>query len=296
MMDSKNVRMAVLLTTHNRCQTTLDCLQKLLSQELTPAVKITTYLVDDGSTDGTAEAVRHHYPFVKILVGNGHLFWNRGMHLAFGEALKQDYDYYLWLNNDTMLFPDALDNLLVNAQKLMSQGHSNAILVGSTCDPETKIHTYGGVIHNSFWHPFKFKWIKPTDQLEPCDTMNGNCVLIPRQVVQTVGNLDPSFTHGIGDFDYGLRAKQQGCTIWIIPGYIGTCSRNSVKNTVRDSSLGLFKRWRKFLHDPKGRPLNDWRILAKRYGGFFWPVFWLSSYFKFFITSLFDSIKNLVIK
>jgi GT2 family glycosyltransferase len=59
-----------------------------------------------------------------------------------------------------------------------------------------------------------------------CDTMHGKCVLIPRSVVQIVGNLDPAFVHYIGDWDYGLRTRQEGCTVWIAPGYLGTCSLN----------------------------------------------------------------------
>ena len=39
--------------------------------------------VDDGSTDGTAEAVARSFPETTILTGDGSLFWNRGMHVAF---------------------------------------------------------------------------------------------------------------------------------------------------------------------------------------------------------------------
>ncbi len=65
-------------------------------------------MVDDASTDGTAAAIRSHYPGVEVIDGSGALFWNRGMYVGFGVALQRPADYYLWLNDDTELVPDAL--------------------------------------------------------------------------------------------------------------------------------------------------------------------------------------------
>ena len=41
------------------------------------------------------------HPDVRLLRGNGQLYWNGGMRRAFGEAMAADYDYYLWMNDDT---------------------------------------------------------------------------------------------------------------------------------------------------------------------------------------------------
>lgn len=40
--------------------------------------------------------------------------------------------------------------------------------------------------------------------------MNGNCVFIPSEIVNAIGNLDPIFSHAMGDIDYGLRAQKKG--------------------------------------------------------------------------------------
>jgi GT2 family glycosyltransferase len=80
--------------------------------------------VDDGSTDDTATAVSQRFPQVKILQGTGSLFWNGGMRIAFAQALQHDYDYYLWLNDDTVLYPNALETLLTTAQTLQSKEKS----------------------------------------------------------------------------------------------------------------------------------------------------------------------------
>ena len=61
--------------------------------------------------------------------------------------MQQGFNHYLWLNDDTALFPDALSNLLDASVRL---GREN-IVVGSTHDPETHQLTYGGVtrLHRS---------------------------------------------------------------------------------------------------------------------------------------------------
>ena len=96
-------KVAVLLTCHNRVEKTLKCLSKLFGQQVDESVKVTVYLVDDGSTDGTGIAVKDRYPDINVIYGDGSLFWNGGMHQAFAEALKVGFDYYLWLNDDTNL-------------------------------------------------------------------------------------------------------------------------------------------------------------------------------------------------
>lgn len=292
-------RLAALLTCHNRKLKTLACLKALFNQELKTEVAIDVYLVDDGSTDGTAIAVAESYPQVQILQGNGRLFWNGGMRLAFAEAIKHDYDYYLWLNDDTVLYPNALNNLLDAIAGLQAKDEHRVIVAGSTCDPKTKALTYGGVVRRSRWRPLKFDLVEPGEDVKRCDTLNGNCVLIPREVVQVVGNLDPVFTHYAGDWDYGLRAKQQQCTVWVAPGYVGTCSQNYEPGSEASPPIQLDEGLKK-IGQPKGlavkeqilHPLGEWKVFAQRYAGFFWLVYWLIPYRRLLWSSLLNGLKR----
>jgi GT2 family glycosyltransferase len=88
---------AVLLTCHNRKDKTVQCITALYSQSgLGKFFIIEVFLVDDASTDGTAEAINSQFQEVNIIQGNGNLFWNRGMHFAWQTAATtKDYDYYL---------------------------------------------------------------------------------------------------------------------------------------------------------------------------------------------------------
>lgn len=274
-MLSTNASVAVLLTCFNRREQTLACLRRLSSQE----IECDIYLVDDGSSDGTAEAVKAEFSNVKLLTGNGSLFWGGGMHLAFSEALRIGYEFYLWLNDDTMLYEQAIENLLATYLKLVDQGAPDPIVVGSVCDPLTKKLTYGGRVRSTKLLSFKFEPVNPGHRPNKCDTMQGNIVLIPKGVTDKIGNLDPKFIHTFGDLDYGLRATQAGCSVWTAPGFIGECGQNSVVGSWVDKRLSLLQRMQK-VGQVKNFPIKPWTAYLKRHAGPLWFLRWPLPYIR----------------
>ncbi len=276
-LDKSMVHVSVLLTSHNRRQATLSSLRALFAQALPPRVSLTVFQVDDGSSDGTAEAIAAEFPHVRLLAGDGTLFWGGGMRMAFGEALKEDFDHYLWLNDDTVLDSAAIAGLLATHRALSAGDRGKIIVVGTTRDPETGLPTYGGVARRSRIHPMKYRLVTPAATAQPCSAMNGNVVLIPRKVAQVVGNISQDYTHSMGDFDYALRARKAGCTLWVAPGYVGTCRQNRMANTWMDGSLPLYQRLRKAI-TVKGLPPGEYGRFLRAHGGFLWPAFWIMPY------------------
>ncbi|MDH3651588.1 MAG: glycosyltransferase family 2 protein, partial [Saprospiraceae bacterium] len=257
--------MAVIIACHNRRETTLECLDHLAKNEL-KAFRSEIFLMDDGSTDGTSEAVRAKYPQVNILSGNGNLFWNQGMYQAFSKAIEKGFDYYLWLNDDTNLYPHAVSTLIDSHRKLAKRTSSRSIVIGSACDPATNSLTYGGYKLRRPGKKLSFNMVVPQDDLVECDTMCGNCVLIPSEVVELVGNTDPVFRHRWGDMDYGLRAKRANCKVYVAPGYAGTCEDNPLAKSWRDFKIPIRDRIN-ILHSVKGLHKEDWKTYVKRHGG-----------------------------
>lgn len=116
-----NYKLAVLMTCHNRKDKTMTCLSSLYKASQPIDYSIDVFLVDDGSTDGTGEAVKEKYPEVNIIKGDGSLFWNQGMRLAWNVASSRcSYDFYLWLNDDVILFEHALREL-IDTEKNIAQ-------------------------------------------------------------------------------------------------------------------------------------------------------------------------------
>jgi GT2 family glycosyltransferase len=263
------LRLAVILACHNRRNCTTRCLSSLLVQKAD--VDISIYLLDDGSSDGTAEAALT-FPNVHILYGDGTLYWNRGMHTAFAAAMADKYDAYLWLNDDVSLDSDALQKLLLSYSRIQTRCDCNLIIVGSTRDPISGKVTYGGLSRRGRLRPLAFTRVEPDNEEIEVDTMNGNFVLIPDSTARALGNLDPSFHHKWGDMDYGLRARATGARIWLMPGTIGLCSHVSETISWKAPGIGIRARWAR-MNSHTGLHWSSWVLFASRHGGPLWPVY-----------------------
>ena len=268
------------MTVHNRRGITLRCLEHLTNLVYNrDRVRLDIYLTDDGSTDGTAESVRSAFPAVRIIAGNGHLFWNRGMHTAWTEAEREDYDFYWWVNDDTFVESDTLERML----SVSATHHDEALTVGSTAasDGSGKI-TYGGWRHG--------RLLPLAEEEQVCDTMNGNLVLIPRSAFKRLGKNDPYYHHALGDLDYGLRATEAGIGIFLVPGVCGICDLHEKPTAWMDPSEPFLTRWKCF-YSPNGNNPFEFFHFKKRHFGLFpacisfltnfihlvFPAFWIKN-------------------
>ena len=210
-------KIAILLTVFNRKEKTLTCLNTIFKQVLSSDYLFKIYMVDDGSTDGTAEEVKIKFPSVQVIKGDGNLYWNRGMHTAWKKAAEDSiYDYFLWLNDDTYLQENAF-SLMLNSSKKMND---TSIICGATTNMDKTKTTYSGT------QKVGGKLLDPNGSLQKCEIFNGNFVLVPKSVYKVLGNLDWTFRHAIGDFDYALRAKASNINCFLAPEYIGICESN----------------------------------------------------------------------
>lgn len=255
---------AILLTVHSRREKTLSCLDQCFLQgdalQSEGKYRVSVYMVDDGSTDGTSEAVRERYPSVHIIKGDGTLFWNQGMRLAWSEAAKEDPSFYLWINDDTLLRDGALASLMETSQFLRHRA-----IVAGTCEDAQGNLSYGGRTKSG-------KIVRPDPDIpEPCYTFNGNLVLVPRIVYNSLGNLEPFYHHTFGDYDYGVRAAAKDIIRVVAPGVLATCNRNPGVEKWRDASLPLKVRFRT-LESPTGRPTREQFFFDLRDRGFFWAI------------------------
>src|SRR5208282_764977 len=90
-------RIAALMTSFNRRDSTLRSLTALVRQQGAADFALHVFLVVDGSTDGTADAVQSAFPEVRVLQGDGSLYWNGGMRMAYAAAMQESFDAYLFL-------------------------------------------------------------------------------------------------------------------------------------------------------------------------------------------------------
>jgi GT2 family glycosyltransferase len=280
---TRRPRVCALLTSFNRRDKTVSCLQRLGASAAAHGIELSAVLVDDGSTDGTAALVSEAFDWVHVIVNQAEpLFWCRGMHRAFAAALEKGYDHYLLLNDDTMLDDDALPRLLSDAAACASRTQMPVIVVGSTRDSKLGTLTYGGQNRPNPGKYTTFVKIEPAAQPRRVETFNANVVLVPTAAAQRVGNLDPYFEHALGDIDYGLRATAAGVEIWLAGGFHGTCDNNSAAGTFKDADKPIAARWRHML-SRKGLPWRSWLHFTRRHATWRWPLFFAWPYCRFWL-------------
>ena len=256
---------AILMTAHDRREETLSCLmdchREADAMKAGGEYRFTIYLLDDGSTDGTAEAVSERFPDVKLTRSDGNLFWNRGMEEIWKTASREhDYDFYLWIKSRAKVCEGAFTSLLENSSFLRHK----AIVAGTAADRNGNL-TYGGRT--------RYNRIIPPDPTipVPCHTFDGCLVLVPSSVYGQLGNLDHIYRHRYGDRDYGVRAYKKDITRVVCPGILCTCEKTHMVPLWRDSAYSLRQRYR-LINSISGRPFREQFVYDCRSMGFFRAV------------------------
>lgn len=254
------MKITIILTCHNRKEKTLQCMHGLVQGN--PAHALSFIVADDGSTDGTCEAITQSNYNAIILHGDGSLFWAGGMRMGIGHFLASagDADYVMLVNDDVVFDAGVVDSLITR-----SVANDNAVVAGATRDEQGNF-TYGGMRLTTKAEHGWYAPVHPSQEVVDCDMFNCNCVLIPVSTILKAGNFDPVYRHALADFDYGLHLKRLGYRLISSAGYVGVCGNNSTKDTWRDASLPRAKRIR-LKESVKGSPYRQWfHFMHKNFG------------------------------
>lgn len=178
--------------------------------------KVETFIVDDGSTDETAEYIERKYPKIVVLKGNGNLWWTGAIKWAIEEVLKvsQKGDFILIINNDCSFSKNYIRTLIQSSIKF------KRAIVGSLAvdkNDQNSIYDAGMQID---WEKGKFILLKPhylnellKGQLyqEKINILSTKGTFYPIEVFRKIGNFDQKhFPHYLSDYEFSYRAKENG--------------------------------------------------------------------------------------
>ena len=206
------MNIAVIIPVFNRKESTLNCLRQLsmMSHE---GADITIIVVDDGSTDGTAEAVAAEFPDVVLIKGDGNLWWTGGINTGVRYAMERQFDYTLFTNDDLQLGADFMSGLIDVSKK-----YPDALVGGVKATKYIgSIRIVASIFRRTGWFqelrdPWKAQDIKTLgDEIPDGDALSGSSLLIPVMVYRDIGLLDErNFPHNWGDIEFTLRARMAG--------------------------------------------------------------------------------------
>ncbi|MDI6716136.1 MAG: glycosyltransferase family 2 protein [Actinomycetota bacterium] len=198
----------VLIPAHNNRQavlTILDCLSEQTYQDFK------VVLIDDGSTDGTYDAVIKQFPDTIVLKGDGNLWWTGANVLGVNYILKEasSDDFVLLLNNDLEVEKDYIEQLVTVSLK------NYRAIVGSTIiDANNPENIEAGVkldAHLSITTKANKQEIEACEFNTDVDVLPGRGTLVPIEVFKKIGNFDVKrLPHYGADYEFMVRAKRAG--------------------------------------------------------------------------------------
>ena len=128
---------------------------------------------------------------------------------------------------------------------------------------------------------FKFRPVDPDAQdreLFDVDSMNGNCVFVPRRILDELPQPDPEvFIQCGADIEYALRARKHGFRVVVAARARALGIPNPNKTYWRQPGVGFLERWRAFTSRRGWYPPMHWNICVK-YGGLLGPLWFLRTY------------------
>ena len=248
----------ILIPVHNRRAITLLLLETLKLQYLDHYHIV---VIDDGSTDGTSEAITELHPQVTILKGDGNLWWTGAIVLGMEFAIQQSAEFIIWLNDDTIPDPQTIPRLVEecrNHPKMIAsaQCYSNRSL---------SIPTYGAQLRQ--WLGIKLI-STPPDRIQTCDALSGNLVCFSSNLVRAIGYPNATrIPHCQADIVYTYQAKKAGFVPTVIGDAIAICEMNPLDIGWINSPVAMMQRW-KMLGSPKSNlyPPAYWYYCKQFYG------------------------------
>ncbi len=228
------VSIYIIILNYNGKQDTVECLRSLRTVAQ-PDFKI--ILIDNGSEEILCEepaGIVADDPRVVLIRNEENLGFAGGNNVGIRYALDHGADYILLLNNDTVVSPDFLQELLAAFKPGVGIAGPKILYY----DQPERIWSEGSLINWIFYHGRSGKFQKnrsAATELREVDSVTGCALMIRREVIECIGLMDESFFLYGEEDDWCYRAGKAGYRIVVNP-------RSVIWHKVSQSSGGDYNR------------------------------------------------------
>ena len=203
----RSPKVSIIIVNYNGKQLLEKCLESLFKVEY---VNFEVIVVDNNSADNTIEFVTKNYPSVIIAKLNS----NKGFAEPNNIAAKiTKGKYLLFLNNDTIVTPDFISEMI----KVMENDKTIGICQSLLLKPDGSIDSGGdfidklGVVYNS-----KTK----SSEIREISSARGASMIIHKKIFEKLGGFDEKFFLSFEDVDLGWRTWIVGYRVVLVPNSI----------------------------------------------------------------------------
>ncbi len=215
---SAPVQVWIVVLNWNGREDTAACLTSLRNVEVPPGVALTRLVVDNGSEDGSLDALPPRFPEVSFLPTGANLRWAGGNNRGLERARAAGADGVLLLNNDTVVAPDFLAPLLsavaahpeggLFGPTILSWDGARVWSAGGDWSPWLGWGWHRGL--GAAWSTVAAAPGARGRDAVPCTSLTGAALYVTRACLEAIGGLDEGYYLYAEDADWCLRARRAG--------------------------------------------------------------------------------------
>lgn len=239
-MTPPQIKVVAVTPVYNRRELTLQCLRSLKRLNL-HNIRLEVIIVDDASSDGTVAAVREMFPDVRVIEGDGSLWYSEGTNVGIRKALDDGADFVWQINDDQVFDADALTTMVETAQTHPKSVIGSALLLWDQPHKVFQVAPVWDTWSGGWRHWFKQTvWTLPPGPFE-VDLIVGNSMLVPAEAYRRAGLIDSKTFPMVGDGEFSPRLKRCGFKLMVDPRSRVFCQPNTLP-----PSVSLMPFWKRF--------------------------------------------------
>lgn len=216
--------LAIVIVTYNSATEIGPCLDSLVGH--TDPFPTTITVVDNASTDGTAELIRRRWPSVQMIASATNAGFSRANNIGIRATTG---DYVLLINPDTVAPPGAIQTLVrglaahpdaaIAGARLLSERGFPELSWGDPIGPWTELKRK---VFSTLYHRRIRRIVRRVDKLSrqarEVSWVSGACMVVRRPDLEAVGLLDERYFMYTEDVDLCLAMTKRGRTVLYVAG------------------------------------------------------------------------------
>lgn len=212
-------KVAIIILNWNGKADTVECVESLGHIDY-PNYEV--LIVDNGSTDGSVELFKKMYPGHTIIENPINLGYAEGNNVGIRKAMDEKADYLLILNNDTVVDPKLITELVSVAESAQDIGFLGPTNYYYDYKGRKDVINFAGGTYSIWRGTTRNNGMNEIDrgqydEVKESSYIPGSCVMVKREVIEHIGLINPDYFTYWEDTDWCIRALRSGYRSVYVP-------------------------------------------------------------------------------